>query len=310
MIPKSLRKLIFGIPPDETTFEKRGFTAISHEVQQRLETIGETFVYGYHCALEYDDPILLAQQLDTVPNEMRGFAYEGAGMAMILLDFLSLFKRNRFQTFIQDAGKQHIYMLYIGAGWAWARLYRNVNRSVTKLDPLLGWLAVDGYGFHEGYFHWQKTLIKQAIPKHLHGSTKNVFDQGLGRSLWFVKGADIEAVAQTINDFPAQRQADLWSGAGLAVAYAGGANEVDLRHLLELAKSFKPQLAQGSAFAAKARLKAGNQTQHTELACKILCNSDAETATKITDIALIDLPYSASESAYQLWRQRIQAEYR
>ncbi len=309
MIPKPLRKLVFGIPADETKFSKRGFTAISEEVRQRLEYVGETFVFGYHSALKHDDQTALAQELDTLPNEMRGFAYEGAGMALTLLDFLSPFKRNRFQNFVQGVGEHHVYMIYVGAGWAWARLFRNVNKAVTKLDPLLGWLAVDGYGFHEGYFHWQQRIDKQQIPKHLHGTTKNVFDQGLGRCLWFVKGANIDEIVKTIQSFDSQRHADLWGGLGLAVCYAGGVDEASIKHLAKLAGPFQPQLAQGVAFAAKARLIAGNSMPHNELACKVLCHSDIETAAKVTDDALIDLPYHDAEPAYQLWRQRIQANY-
>ena len=43
-----------------------------------------------------------------------------------------------------------------------------------------------------------------------------MFDQGLGRSFWFVNGGNPELIAQTIHSFPDSRQADFWSGIGLA----------------------------------------------------------------------------------------------
>ncbi|HEC84487.1 MAG: hypothetical protein DRR08_14705 [Candidatus Parabeggiatoa sp. nov. 2] len=310
MNPYSFRKRLFGISPEETTFSKRGFHAVSAEARERLENIGETFVYGYHAALLDDNPESLSQQLDTLPNERRGFAYEGAAMAMTLLDFLSPFNRNRFKRFAQGTGAHHIYMVHVGAGWAWARLHRNVNKALTALDPLFRWLAVDGYGFHEGYFHWQKTITQAIVPRHLSGYARHVFDQGIGRSLWFIKGADIEAIVNTINNFPAERQADLWSGLGLGATYAGGADETALTHLVKLSNDFRPQLAQGSAFAAKARTHAGNPTHHTAQACQIFCNSEVKTAAQVTDDALIDLPYDGPEPAYEIWRQRIQNHYR
>jgi hypothetical protein len=299
-----IRQLIFDISPDDMHFSKRGFQAVSSEVQKRLEAIGETFVYGYHAALLDDKPESLSEQLDTRPNELRGFAYSGAAMALALLDFLSPWK-SHLKQFVQ--GSHHTYMVHIGAGWAWARLPCNVNKALAALDPLLGWLAVDGYGFHEGYFHWQKT--RGDVPHRLSGYARRVFDQGLGRSLWFVKGADVEAIAHTIGGFSVERHADLWSGIGLAATYAGGVEEAALKRLAEFGSDFRAQLAQGAAFAAKARERAGNPTPHTALACQIFCATDAGTAARVTDDALIDLPYDASEPAYEIWRQRIQNHY-
>jgi hypothetical protein len=297
-----IRKVIFGISPDETRFSKRGFKAASSEIQEYLEKIGETFVYGYNTALE-DQTDSLTKKLDTQAHELRGFAYEGAAMALTILDFVSPWHRQRLNQFIQGAGSHHIYMLYVGVGWAWARLHRNVNKAVTSLDdPLLAWLAVDGYGFHEGYFNWQKTVTKKLVPRHLSAYAGSVFDQGLGRSLWFVKGADVEVIVDTINSFPVERRANLWCGIGLAAAYAGGVDTAALKYLAEFGNI--PQLAQGAAFAAKARERAANPTIHTEQACQIFCQSDAITAANVTDESL-----TSSSSSYKLWQQRIQNHY-
>jgi hypothetical protein len=310
MISKSLRKRLFGIPADETLFSKRGFQAISPEVRNRLEQVAGMFVEGYHLALLNDQLDSLVQQLEQLPNEMRGFAYEGAAMALALLDFLSLRRRNRLQQFLAGAGSNHVYMVHVGVGWAWARLYRNVNKALTSLDPLLGWLAVDGYGFHEGYFHWPKIVTQQRVPWRLSGYARRVFDQGLGRGLWFIKGADVEVIARTINSFPAARQADLWSGIGLAATYAGGVDKTVLQRLVELGNTFRPQLAQGAAFAAKTRQRAGNPTSHTEQACQIFCALSADAAAQVTDETLIDLSYQETIPAYEIWRQRIQARFK
>ena len=44
----------------------------------------------------------------------------------------------------------------------------------------------------------------------------------MGRGLWFIKGMDIEEIAKTISTFEEERRPYLWSGIGLASAYAGG----------------------------------------------------------------------------------------
>jgi hypothetical protein len=175
---------------------------------------------------------------------------------------------------------------------------------------LLSWLAIDGFGFHEGYFHSATVVERAKIPHRIKGYSQRVFDQGLGRSLWFIKGADIEAIVATINTFPIARQADLWSGIGLAATYAGGVDETILKQLHGLAHDFWPQLAQGSAFAAEARQRAGNLVAHTDVACHLFCRTSATQASQVTQDTLVDLPPGDDQMpAYELWRQRIQDHF-
>jgi hypothetical protein len=98
----------------------------------------------------------------------------------------------------------------------------------------------------------------------------------------------------------------LWSGIGLACAYAGGVDGEAIQVLVAASKKYRPQLAQGAAFAAKTRQLAGNPAGHTELACQIICNVSAENAAQITDAALMDLPGEDAQPAYEVWRHRIQ----
>ncbi len=163
----------------------------------------------------------------------------------------------------------------------------------------------DGWGFYEGFFHWPKYITGQPAPKKLSGYERRVFDQGLGRSFWFVNGGNIELISQTISNFSADRQPDLWSGIGLAATYAGIVSETALGELREKAGRFQPQLAQGAAFAAKARQRAGNLTDYTNLATKILCGLTAADAARLTDEALEELPINSDEPAYEIWRRRI-----
>jgi enediyne biosynthesis protein E3 len=304
---KTLRKRLFGLSDREATFEKRGFHAGNPGARERLEEIGKTFLEGYHAALEEDDFTTLAERLDMIESERRGFAYEGAAMAITLIDFLTPWAPNRLPRFLHGVGANHIYMVHVGAGWALARLHRSVDRFLAHLDPILGWLAVDGYGFHEGYFYWQKTVSEQKVPLRLKSYSRRVFDQGLGRSLWFVAGADVARIADRIRAFPMERQSDLWSGIGLACTYAGGVESSQLERLRASAEGFRFHLAQGAAFAAQARRGAGNPALHTEMACQILCHLSAEEAALITEQALFGLTNIGNEPAYELWRSRIRS---
>ena len=227
-------------------------------------------------------------------------------MGLTLLDYLTPWSNNRLNNFLKEGGGKHIYMVNVGIGWAMARLPIFLEKYRQKLDPLLGWLAIDGYGFHQGFFDTDNYVEQQKIPKELSPASRPVFDQGLGRCLWFVDGADVVRIPKTIESFPQQRRGDLWSGIGLACTYAGCVERADVESIKQASGEYFPQLAQGAAFAAKARLRAGNPTPHTAMACEVICGIDVETAAAITDETALNLNPKGETSSYQLWRQRIQ----
>jgi enediyne biosynthesis protein E3 len=302
------RRRLFGIPARELAFERRGFRGTDSAMRARLEQIGRTFAHGYHAALDDDGLQVLVAALNSVDLDLQGFAYEGAAMGLALLDFLTPWQRDRFRVFLQGAGGAHAYMVHVGAGWMLARIPGRVAPRLARLDPLLRWLAIDGYGFHEGFFHSQRYLKGQPAPARLTGYARRAFDQGFGRCLWFIEGGDIERIPQTISTFSEPRRADLWSGLGLAVTYAGEVGQSELARLRELAGPYWPCLAQGAAFAAKARLRGGNLVPYTGEACMALCGLSTTAAAQLTDDALQALPPDGSEPAYEIWRQRVQAK--
>jgi hypothetical protein len=307
-----LRRAAFGIASDETTFRKRGFRPGRPEAQAKLERIGSTFVSGYHAALQSHTASELTVTLSSTELEFSGFAFEGAAMALTLLDNLTPWRPSRFAEFLSGPGNPHAYMLHIGAGWAHARLpwlrYKT-NPPPGPLDPQLRWLAIDGFGFHEGYFAWSRVGERQLIPRGIRGYAARCFDHGLGRSIWFVNCADARRVSETIARFDKSRQADLWSGIGLACAYAGAYGDRDLAELCSAAEGYGAELAQGAAFAAKARSRAGNLGAHTERACEVICGTSAREAAGVTDTALKNLPPDGPEPRFEVWRQRIQREF-
>lgn len=300
------RRRFLGLSAAEASFARRGFRATEDEARRRLEQIGVTFLSGYHAALEETGFVPLAHRLATVEAELRGFAFEGAAMGLALLDRFTPWRRNRWRTFTNDLAKPHLYMMHVGLGWALARLRRSVTSHLAQLDPLLGWLVVDGYGFHEGYFRWPRYIERQELPSRLGNYERRVFDQGLGRSMWFVKGASVAAITKTINTFLPTRRDDLWSGVGLACAYAGGCNRTAIESLQVAAIEHLPALAQGVAFAAKTRQLAANLNSNTETVCRLICKHSAAEAAAITDAALDDLHAENGLPAYEIWRRRIQ----
>jgi hypothetical protein len=310
-----LKRALFGISPAETSFARRGFRGEAGAVRDRLETVGRCFVAGYHAALEEKGAAAVAARIDgEVDREFHGFAYEGTGMALALLDAVAppLFgRRDRLARFLAGPGDAHAYIVNVGAGWILARLPLSPERLLARLDPVAGWLALDGYGFHEGFFHWPRAVTRQEVPRKLRGYARRGFDQGLGRSLWFVEGADVERLPRTIGAFPAARRPDLWAGLGLATAYAGGRSEDEIEGLRRAAGAFLPEFAQGVAFAAKARERAGNPAAHTAMAARVICGTSAEEAAAVTDRTLEALPADRpGEPGFEVWRRRIQDHFK
>ncbi|HYN22432.1 MAG TPA: DUF1702 family protein [Thermoanaerobaculia bacterium] len=307
---RRLARRLFGISPGETSFLRRGFRWDSEGVRERLEGVAARFVAGYHCALEEVRLEGLAARLETIPAEVRGFAYEGAGMALALLDTLTPWRPGRLEEFLRGSGKAHCYIAHIGAGWILARLPVSPERLRARLDPVLGWLVLDGYGFHEGFFHWPRSIEKQEVPSKVRGYARKAFDQGLGRSLWFVEGAGPQRIHGRISAFAPDRKGDLWSGAGLACAYAGGVEPALVEDMLRRSGENAPSLVQGAAFAAVSRERAGNPAAQTELACQIFWGCGAAEAAAMVVEDGEGLPPDGEEPAFEIWRRRIQGRFR
>ncbi len=308
-----IRRIVLGISPDDVSFTRRSFPSADPAVRQHLETAGGAFVDGYNTALAKPQVEGIVARLNDVDAIYRGFAFEGAAMALALLDLITPWNRSRFQRLLDTpGGDAHLYMLHVGAGWAMARVpwaRHNFERAMARYDCIYRWLALDGYGFHQGFFHTREYVANQAAPGRLSPHAARVFDQGLGRSLWFSQAADVERIAAAISAFPAGRQSDLWSGAGLAATYAGGVARDSLESLRARAGGYGSYLALGAAFAAKARKRAGNPAAHTELACNVFCGISADEAAAVTDECLRNVPADGIAPAYQVWRARISERF-
>jgi len=150
---------------------------------------------------------------------------------------------------------------------------------------------------------------KQEVPTYLSSYARRIFDQGLGRSIWFLAGAQVQQIAATIAAFPAFRQADMWVGIGVACTYVGGVDQATVEALRKAAGPFEPQMAMGAAFVAKGRQLAGNPVPHTDLVCSLLWGLTAEQAAALTTAAFQDLPTDRSEPAFEILQQRILAQF-
>lgn len=311
---RAIRERLLAIHPDEASFDRRGFDRCDPGVRASLEGYIRAFVGGYNRSLKIVDPVVLAHSLEQeFDSHHVGFAFEGVGLNLALLDLLGLSAPNRLSSFIGGAGRDHDYIAVVGAGFAIARLpwgLRSMDRYVATLDPLIAWCVPDGYGFHEGFFRHRKFVdAAQPPPGRWSPYACQLFDSGIGRSLWWVKGADPARIQTAINGFAESRRAELWCGVGVAAAYAGGVSADVLLRLHELADPYQADFLSGIPFAARLRQKGRNPSAITRLACESLLGLTLDEAAGIAAAAAEEVASQTQGTgitgAYRMARKRL-----
>ena len=279
-----LKGRLLDLSPKEVSFSRRGFPGRSSSSRCHLEGVILTFIQGYNMAVAVSDVSQLASRLDSsFSPAFVGFAYEGAGLYFGLRDLLIPRSESRLSAFTRSAAQRHDFITMVGAGFAIARVpfgLRRLESYQRALDPMSAWCLADGYGFHQGFFHWKRFIhARQASPGALSPQNRRLFDAGVGRAMWWVFGADPASVASAISRFDSNRQPEMWAGIGTAVAYAGGGPPGASSLLFDLAGGYRSDLLSGIPFAAHMRNKGRNPAEWTDKVCSALLDmSVAETS--------------------------------
>ncbi|MDX6741604.1 DUF1702 family protein [Actinocorallia sp. A-T 12471] len=302
-------------------FAARGFPSAGTPAAAALEEIPQSVIAGFEWGIDTREQWELERRLSLVAPELRGFAYEGATMACTVRDAMPG-RGGRTRALLRGPGAPHIFLAYIGIGFAMARLPRPLWKNVmpdlsgSPYYPAMTWLAVDGYGFDRAYFETRTWVDEQKVPApYAWEGDADYFpravDQGIGRALWFIHGARPRAVADAIGAFAEHRRADLWSGAGLAATFAGGCAPRDLAAFRAVADGLGhgPQVAQGAVFAARARAFSGHVAPHSAEALEALTGLTVERAVALADGAAVDPAESHAVPAYEIWRGRVRAHF-
>ncbi|MYW94155.1 DUF1702 family protein [Amycolatopsis rubida] len=315
-----LRKRFLAPSLSSVGFAERGFPVLATDATARLEAVPQAVVCGFEWAIEGASLWEVERRLALVEPEQRGFAYEGAAMGYTVLDALPS-GGGRTKALLEGPAGPHIFLAYIGIGFAMARLPRPLWKNVlprlagTRYHPVMSWLAVDGYGFDRAYFDTRRWVDDQEEPAPYAWAGRadyfrRAFDQGIGRALWFVHGGDPEAAAAAAGRFGEHRRGDLWSGIGLAATFAGGSDQRGLAGLRGAAGPYSDELALGSVFAVKARTYAAHVPAHTHLASRALTGLSVRGAQELADRTERPDADDGPLPPYELWRDRIRQEFR
>jgi hypothetical protein len=267
---------VLSLPRKEASFSRRRFPGIDSPSRPHLEAVLNAFIDGYNVAVAVPDTKELCRRLDSsFSSEFVGFAYEGSGLYFALMD-LMIPGSKRLDKFTRGSGKPHDYIAMVGAGFAIARIPLALVRMEgyqKSLDGMSAWCVADGYGFHEGFFKWRRYVDgTRPAPASLTLQNRRLYDSGVGRAMWWVYGADPKNIAAGISRFAPERRAEMWSGIGTALAYAGGGPAGAAAMLCSLAGEYQDDLRSGLPFAAHMRVRAGNPAECTTKACMELLN--------------------------------------
>lgn len=120
-------------------------------VWQDFAPVAHTLVDSFWTTVDHPRFATLVPMLDATDDDVRGVAYEGAGMGLSLLDCLLPYKK-RLADFLTGPGRAYKPLLYIGAGLALPRMPVDPLRIMARYDDDDRWLILDGYGFYYGFF--------------------------------------------------------------------------------------------------------------------------------------------------------------
>ncbi len=293
---------LLGIDPGEALFSRRGFPATP--AQPRLEAAGTAFVDGYNAALLPRSPAPVLDSLASRAPAQRGFFAEGAAMGAAVRTALTPWQ-DRLSPLLAALEAHYVHLSHVGVGWAMARLPFARRLLSKRLDPRLAPLAMDGRGFHDGYFHGaaRAALRRPVAP------WGPIYDQGLGRSLWFSCSADPARILAAIAAAPPDCHGDLWAGIGLASTYAGGTEEADVDQLAAASGEHLAWLRQGAAFALGAHARSGFIPEDSARRSARLCGIEPQLLVTLvdTEFAAVTGDRSLQPAPYQSWRRRVAA---
>jgi hypothetical protein len=288
---------------DQADFAVRGFPG--GPARPRLEAAAKTFLGGFNEALAA--PAGAPPDFRDRPDDLRGFAVEGAAMQAALLDLLTP-GGGRLAALLRAHEERYVYLIHVGAGWAMAKLRYPRPLRATRTDPLLRWLAYDGWGFSAGFFATPRGLDRIAAHRRCTPVCA-IRHQGLGRSLWFRACGEPDTVAGLVARLPVAHHGDAWAGVGLAAGYGCGTGPEAADRLRELAgPAYRADLGQGAAFAAGAWRRAGAIPAGPAAVLERLTRTAPETAAGWAFATTSGLEHpDAGPAEYAEWRRRIRA---
>ena len=273
-----------------------------------VNTVIEMIVDGYNAGMD-SSISALTRQIQSLPITERRVLFEGAAGGLFTAYLDGLIEYETIDAFLAQTDPYRVAITGLGLGTALSHT-DTVLTCIQGVNPSYwSWMTYDAHGFHDGLFRWKMAISEKCTPPQTSILWSRAYDQGLGRSLFFVAGADPRIILRLIDKFPVERRADLWSGVGLMVAYWGALDVKDLRLLLKRSGEYRPVLQAAVAFAASLRLGADEPRDFTEAASQIICRAHSEEVARVADHCMLKYQGEPLSSASFVDWQRQMVEF-
>jgi hypothetical protein len=291
-----LRRKLFALGPEDTSFTTLG-AHIDPEQRVGLQAIVESARVGFNLTLEDDRVEDLTERVTAVVEpRFLGFAHEGVGMALTVLDELR--DRRRVPRFFERCIGVYDFFVPLGVGFALARIPWT-RGSVERRARVL-----------PAPFHSRGVLANTPVPRGLSPDGARCFDHGVGRAIWFMCGGAPERIREALAGFPAARHEDLWAGLGTACAFAGSAHpdEAGYAAVLDGMDAFvgphRDFFQAGVVVAAELARRTGHPSRWVARACERFLGVTDTEAGKIAERAWAEAHAGGADpAAYATYRK-------
>lgn len=273
--------------------------------EDELRATSDIFLKGLFRGLSGNHVLAEAAAFAADELQYLGVFLEGNAMGLALSDHLTPAKHKRWNTLRSEIEARHPYEIHTALGMALG-LFGGKVETTDSVTSLWQWFVVDGLGFQQGLLHPDKFIERRIRTRRslcVQGS--KVFDQGLGRSIWFQAAGDIQRTCEAIEKFEQERQSDLWVGIGVAVSHVGNLPEASITYLRARANKHATNFAVGTVIGAHVRHLNGTGNGVSDAACRIAAGVSAEEASNIVEDAYAAVNGSTTNDIHIRWQETI-----
>ena len=301
---------LFGIRRGQMTIERLGLAVSEPADVERVNSVLESFSGGFNAMIAGPRFSDWEGYAEGRPVLYRPFAHEGAAMGYPLRRGLG-YRPAAFENELVRRRPGYRYLYYVGLGfWSGMRGHgpQRLARVVARLDPMLGPLCYDGYGFKHGFFDYLKDPDDRRRLDALEGYGRNVAYQGLGRSFYFLFCNRPEQLIEHLERL-GEHAVDGAAGVGLASVFV---NPDRLEVALELAERmeapWRPHVHLGMCFGLKARyISHVEQFERDVARLAPSVQQSVYEAVRECDRVELQIRAEGRDEGYRRWREQVTA---
>lgn len=217
-----------------------------NEIRLRISKVRSVFMESSEFAEKLSSVDFFVDEVKKSSNETRPIIIESFAFILSERDLLEKdFSLSSWDNFKQQVENRYETALLVGLGWALGKQEMSHETLDLKLNEESLIKIYDGIGYYFGFFRHRQTVKNQVFPQFIPNVYLPAFFYGIGRTLWYVSGGNLEVLSSLLTLFEQKNQAFLWTGIGIASAFVGGCSKEHITILIELSNSFQDDFLKG-----------------------------------------------------------------